>query len=85
MNALNIAEYMQTLGLQAKVAAAQMARANAATKSKALLALARLLRESTEALQVDIAKDLERAVANGLAAPMVDRVRLTPTVLVTCA
>ena len=85
MNALNIAEYMQTLGLQAKVAAAQMARANAATKSKALLALARLLRESTEALQVDNAKDLERAVANGLAAPMIDRLRLTPKVLETCA
>lgn len=85
MNALNIAEYMQTLGLQAKVAAAQMARANAATKSKALLALARLLRESTKALQVDNAKDLERAVANGLAAPMVDRLRLTPKVLETCA
>lgn len=85
MNALNIAEYMQTLGLQAKVAAAQMARANAATKSKALLALARLLRECTEALQVDNAKDLERAVANGLAAPMVDRLRLTPKVLETCA
>ncbi len=56
MNALNIAEYMHTLGLQAKVASAQMARANAATKSKALLALARLLRESVEALQVDNAK-----------------------------
>lgn len=85
MNALNIAEYMQTLGLQAKVAAAQMARANAATKSKALLALARLLRESTEVLQVDNAKDVERALASGLAAPMVDRLRLTPKVLETCA
>ena len=85
MNALNIAEYMQTLGLQAKVAAAQMARANAATKSKALLALARLLRSNVEALQIDNAKDLERAVANGLAAPMVDRLRLTPKVLETCA
>ena len=85
MNALNIAEIMQTLGLQAKVASAQMARANAATKNKALLALARLLREQVEPLQVDNAKDLERAVANGLAAPMVDRLRLTPKVLETCA
>ncbi|MGN1056002.1 MAG: glutamate-5-semialdehyde dehydrogenase [Comamonas sp.] len=85
MNALNIAEYMQTLGLQAKVAAAQMARANAATKSKALLTLARLLRDNVQALQTDNAKDLERAVANGLAAPMVDRLRLTPKVLETCA
>ncbi len=85
MNVLNIAEYMQTLGLQAKVAAAQMARANAATKSKALLTLARLLRANVEALQIDNAKDVERAVANGLAAPMVDRLRLTPKVLETCA
>ena len=85
MNALNIAEYMQTLGLQAKQASAQMAKASAATKNKALLALARLLRAQTEALQTDNAKDLERAVANGLSAPMVDRLRLSPKVLETCA
>ena len=84
MNALNIAEYMHTLGAQAKTAAALMARANAATKSRALLALARLLRTNIEALQIDNAKDLERALANGLAAPMVDRLRLTPKVLETC-
>ena len=46
MNALNVAEYTQTLGLQAKTAAAQMARASAATKNKALKALARLLRDN---------------------------------------
>ena len=85
MNALNIAETMQTLGLQAKHASAQMAKASAATKNKALLALARLLREQTEALQTDNAKDLVRAEANGLSAPMVDRLRLTPKVLETCA
>ena len=48
-------------------------------------ALARLLRESIEPLQLDNAKDLERAVANGLSEPMVDRLRLTPKVLETCA
>ena len=85
MNALNIAETMQTLGLQAKQASAQMAKASAATKNKALLALARLLRAQTEPLQADNAKDLERAVAGGLSAPMVDRLRLTPKVLETCA
>ena len=62
-----------------------MACASAATKNKALKALARLLRENVEPLQIDNAKDLERAVANGLAAPMVDRLRLTPKVLETCA
>ena len=85
MNALNIAETMQTLGLQAKQASAQMAKASAATKNKALRALARLLRAQTEPLQADNAKDLERAVAGGLSAPMVDRLRLTPKVLDTCA
>ncbi len=85
MNALNIAEYTQTLGLQAKQASALMARSDAATKNKALKALARLLRENVEPLQIDNARDLERAVANGLAAPMVDRLRLTPKVLETCA
>ena len=85
MNALNTVEYMHNLGVQAKVASAHMASASAATKNKALKALARLLREHIEPLQIDNARDLERAVANGLAAPMVDRLRLTPKVLETCA
>jgi glutamate-5-semialdehyde dehydrogenase len=85
MTTLNITEYAQTLGSQAKAASALMARAQTATKNIALRALARLLRENTEALQIDNAKDLERAVAAGLAAPMVDRLKLTPKVLETCA
>ncbi|TCP17128.1 glutamate-5-semialdehyde dehydrogenase [Simplicispira metamorpha] len=85
MNALNVTDYMQTLGLQAKMASALMARAPAAIKNKALKALARLLREQTDALQTDNARDLERAIAAGLEAPMVDRLRLTPKVLETCA
>ena len=85
MNALNVAEYTQTLGLQAKVASASMARATSATKNKALKALARLLRENTAALALDNARDLERATAAGLSAPMVDRLKLTPKVLETCA
>ncbi len=85
MNALNVTEYMQALGLQAKTASALMAKAPAAVKNKALKALARLLREHTEALQADNARDLERAIAAGLDAPMVDRLRLTPKVLETCA
>ena len=85
MNALNIAEYTQTLGLQAKQASALMARADAATKNKALKALARLLRDNIAPLQVDNTRDIERATAAGLAAPMVDRLKLSPKVLETCA
>jgi glutamate-5-semialdehyde dehydrogenase len=85
MNATNITEYTHALGSQAKVASALMARAQTATKNVALRKLAALLRENTQALQVDNAKDIERATAAGLAEPMVDRLRLTPKVLETCA
>ena len=61
MNALNTVEYMHHLGVQAKSASALMASASAATKNKALKALARLLRAHVEPLQIDNAKDLERA------------------------
>jgi len=76
---------MQILGQQAKVASAAMAKASTAVKNSALKRLAVLLRENTQALQIDNAKDLVRAQAAGLAAPMVDRLRLTPKVLATCA
>jgi glutamate-5-semialdehyde dehydrogenase len=85
MNALNVAEYMQTLGLQARQASADMARASAAVKNQALRELAALLRANVAALQSDNAKDLERAAAAGLSAPMVDRLRLTPKIIETVA
>ncbi|MDD2881180.1 MAG: glutamate-5-semialdehyde dehydrogenase [Rhodoferax sp.] len=85
MNALNITDYAQTLGLQAKQASALMAKAQAATKNVALRTLAKLLRANVDALQLDNAKDIERAIAAGLAAPMVDRLKLTPKVIETCA
>ena len=83
--ALNITELLQTLGKQAKVASAGMAIASAATKKIALLRLAELLRSNTASLQVDNAKDLARATAAGLSEPMVDRLKLSPKVLETCA
>jgi glutamate-5-semialdehyde dehydrogenase len=85
MNAISIPEYTQTLGLQAKVASGLMARASAAPKKRALLALARLLRENVRSLQSANALDTDRAVAASLAAPLVDRLKLTPQVIETCA
>ena len=85
MNALNVSEYTQTLGLQAKQAAALMARADAATKNRALKGLAALLRANVHALQVYNTKDIERATAANLPAPMVDRLKLTPKVIETVA
>jgi glutamate-5-semialdehyde dehydrogenase len=85
MNALNVSEYMHTLGLQARQASARMAAASAAEKAQALRALAGLLRANVEGLQADNARDIERAVAAGLAAPMVDRLKLTPKIIETLA
>ena len=85
MNALHIAEYTQSLGLQAKAASALMASAPAAIKNKALKELARLLRANLAALQAANAPDLQRAEAAGLAPPLVDRLRLTPDTIETCA
>ena len=85
MTALNISESVQTLGLQARMAAVRMARADAATKNRALRRLAELLRADGKALQAANAKDLERAAASGLAAPLLDRLKLTPRILETVA
>ncbi len=85
MNATNTLELMNTLGQQAKAASVSMAKASAARKSAVLRRLAVLLREQVEPLQSENAKDLERARANGLAEPMVDRLKLTPKVIETCA
>ena len=85
MNATNIADYMHAVGQQAKQASGQMAAASAATKNQALRALAALLRAAGPDLARANALDIARAEANGLAAPMVDRLRLTEKVIETCA
>ena len=81
----SVAAQMQTLGQQAKVASALMAKASVAVKNAALKRLAALLRENTDRLQMVNAKDLTRAKAAGLSGPMVDRLKLSPQVLETCA
>ena len=82
---MDIQNYMQQVGQSARAAATAMAKASTQAKNQTLLNLARLLREQTEALQVDNAKDIAAAEAAGLAAPLVDRLRLTPKVLATVA
>ncbi|WP_443082473.1 glutamate-5-semialdehyde dehydrogenase, partial [Tepidimonas sp.] len=76
---------MTTLGRQARMASAAMARASAAQKNAALRALAARLRVHVEPLQAANAADLERARVAGLSEPMLDRLKLTPKVIETCA
>jgi glutamate-5-semialdehyde dehydrogenase len=82
---VNVVDLLQTLGKQAKIAAAGVSVASAAIKNAALLRLAALLRANVAALQADNAKDIARAIKAGLSEPMVDRLKLTPKVLETCA
>ena len=81
----SIAEYTQTLGMQAKTASALMARASTATKNAALNTLAELLRANIERLQLENTKDIDRATQAGLAAPLVDRLKLSAKIIETCA
>ena len=73
------------MGAAARAAAARMAAAPTAAKNAALLALARRLRAGSEALRRANALDIEAATAAGLAAPLVDRLRLTDQVIETVA
>ncbi len=76
---------MAGVGAAARAASSTMAAASTATKNSALRALARRLREQTEALQIANAQDLKAARAAGLAEPLVDRLKLTPKVIATVA
>ena len=85
MNTSSTAELMQHLGANARRAAFEMARAPAVQKNAALKRLAGLLRANVASLALDNAKDLEKAVVAGLAAPMVDRLKLDAKTIETCA
>ena len=85
MSTAELNELMTTLGRQARAAAAVMARASAAAKNAALRALAATLRAQTDGLLQANALDVARAREAGLSDPMVDRLKLTPKVIETCA
>ena len=77
---------MQTLGLQAKTAAALMARAPSSYQEQSAFGPGELAaRPDRAALQAANQLDLERARAAGLAAPLVDRLVLSPKILETVA
>jgi glutamate-5-semialdehyde dehydrogenase len=85
VNPTDIPAYMAHLGAAARAAATAMAAAGSASKDAALRALARRLREALQALAQANAVDVQAAQARGLAAPLVDRLRLTPRVVETVA
>ncbi|SFC03063.1 glutamate-5-semialdehyde dehydrogenase [Marinospirillum celere] len=75
---MNIAEYMQKLGRQARQASRQLAAATTATKNKALLATAAELDARRDQLLQANALDMRAGAAKQLDAALLDRLELTP-------
>lgn len=74
---LSLTDYLRQLGTQARQAANQLMRTTDQQKSAALVSLAELINENKDFLLAENAKDLERAHATKLAAPLLDRLTLT--------
>ena len=85
MNPNELDAYMSHVGVAARAAARALAAAPTAAKDRALRALAARLRAGLPALQQANALDLAAAEAAGLAAPLVDRLKLTPKIVDTVA
>lgn len=67
---------INTIGEKAKIAARKLRATSGQNKAKALLAIATSLDTNRANLKEENQKDLDAAIANGLSAPMVDRLRL---------
>ncbi len=74
---MNVADYMQTLGQQARAASRAMARASTNDKNRALLAIADEISNSRDTLRAANAEDMARGAENGLDAALLDRLELT--------
>ncbi|MFP6845247.1 MAG: glutamate-5-semialdehyde dehydrogenase [Thalassolituus sp.] len=74
---MNVLDYMQTLGNQARVASRAIARASTQDKNAALVAIAAAISEQRDALKAANALDMARGQENGLDAALLDRLELT--------
>jgi len=75
---MDIKDYMQGLGLQARKAGRVISRADTGKKNQALLAIADALNQQQALLISENQKDLAAGKLNGLDAASLDRLALTP-------
>ena len=75
---MDIKDYMQGLGLQARAAGRVISRADTSKKNQALLAIAEALDKQQALLIAENQKDLDAGKLNGLDAASLDRLALTP-------
>ena len=78
---MNVQEYMNTLGQQARQASRALVRATTEQKNQALLAMAEQILASAETLKSENAKDLVNGKERGLDAAMLDRLELNDKVI----
>ena len=82
---MDIQHYMNTLGQSARKAARAMAKADTASKNRALELIAQAIRRDAALLTSANQKDVEQARSNGLAAAMIDRLTLSEKAIATMA
>ncbi|WUR13690.1 glutamate-5-semialdehyde dehydrogenase [[Empedobacter] haloabium] len=78
-----ISDYMEQLGRRARAASRAMARADTATRNRALALIAAAIEREAPALRAANAQDMEAARANGLAPAMLDRLALSDKAIAT--
>jgi len=73
---MDVKQYMQAVGIQARAASRVVARADTNAKNKALLAMADAILRDQDKLLAANAKDMEHAKASGLDAALLDRLQI---------
>jgi glutamate-5-semialdehyde dehydrogenase len=80
---MNINEYMEQVGRQARSASRAMAKADTATRNRALLLIADAVERDSALLSAANQRDLDAAASAGLAPAMVERLALSPKAIAT--
>ena len=80
---MDITEYMQDVGTRARTASRAMARADSATRNRALTLIAAAIVRDADLLRAANQRDLDAAAAAGLAPAMLDRLTLSDAAIAT--
>ena len=80
---MDIKHYMEQLGQQARKASRAMARADSATRNRALTLIADAIEREAAQLRAANQLDMDAAAANGLAPAMLDRLALSDQAIAT--
>ena len=80
---MNVTDYMQQVGQQARLASRAMARADSATRNRALTLIADAIARDAALLRAANQLDLDAARAAGMAPAMLDRLQLSDGAIAT--